>query len=114
MSSEQIPDRYKLIFFVPNPNAEECKEAVFAAGAGVFSGGKYTHACFQTKGQGQFKPGQGAAPAIGAVGELELVEETKVEVMCAGRSVMLQAVEALVKAHPYEEVAYEVYKMENV
>jgi hypothetical protein len=52
--------------------------------------------------------------AIGAVGQLETVEEMKVEIMCLGRSVMLQAVEALKKAHPYEEVAYEVYKMENV
>lgn len=65
-------------------------------------------------GQGQFLPGNGADPTIGSVGALEYVEEMKVEVMCVGRSIMLQAVEALVKAHPYEEVAYEVYKMENV
>lgn len=65
-------------------------------------------------GTGQFLPGAGANPAIGAVGEVEYVEEMKVEVMCVGRSIMLDAVKELVKAHPYEEVAYEVYKMENV
>ncbi|BCR89257.1 uncharacterized protein ACHE_50455S [Aspergillus chevalieri] len=114
MSSDKIPDRYKLIFYVPHSHLEPCKEAVFAAGAGVFSGGKYSKCCFQMPGQGQFQPGDGANPAIGSVGALEYVEEMKVEVMCVGRSIMLNAVEELVKAHPYEEVAYEVYKMENV
>lgn len=114
MSANSIPDRYKLIFYVPKSHLNPCKEAVFAAGAGVFDGGKYTKACFQTPGTGQFLPGSGANPAIGAVGEIEYVEEMKVEVMCVGRSIMLDAVKELIKAHPYEEVAYEVYKMENV
>ncbi|PYH96054.1 hypothetical protein BO71DRAFT_397439 [Aspergillus ellipticus CBS 707.79] len=114
MSSESIPDRYKLVFFVPHSHLEACKEAVFATGAGTFPGGKYRKCCFQMPGQGQFLPSEGANPAIGEVGTVETVEEMKVEVMCLGRTVMLQAVEALVQAHPYEEVAYEVYKMENV
>ena len=114
MSSDKIPDRHKLIFYVPHSHLEPCKEAVFAAGAGVFSGGKYSKCCFQMPGQGQFQPGNSANPAIGSVGALEYVEEMKVEVMCVGRSIMLKAVEELVKAHPYEEVAYEVYKMESV
>lgn len=114
MSQGQIPDRYKLVFYVPHSHLEPCKEAVFAAGAGVFDGGKYSKACFQMPGTGQFLPGSGANPAIGAVGEIEYVEEMKVEVMCVGRWIMLDAVKDLVKAHPYEEVAYEVYKMENV
>ena len=114
MSSDTIPDRYKLIFFVPHSHLDTVKDAVFATGAGTFPGGKYVKCCFQMPGQGQFMPAGGANPAIGAVGTLEYVEEMKVEVMCLGRSIMLHAVEALVKAHPYEEVAYEVYKMENV
>ncbi|KAF4214469.1 hypothetical protein CNMCM8980_010402 [Aspergillus fumigatiaffinis] len=112
--STAIPDRYKLIFFVPHSHLEQCKEAIFATGAGTFPGGKYSKCAFQMPGQGQFLPSGDANPAIGAVGQLETVEEMKVEIMCLGRSVMLQAVEALKKAHPYEEVAYEVYKMENV
>ncbi|KAF7718937.1 Ngg1p interacting factor 3, NIF3 family protein [Penicillium ucsense] len=113
-TSTSIPDRYKLIFYVPLEHLEQCKEAVFAVGAGCFPGGKYSKCCFQTQGQGQFLPSDGANPAIGAVDQLEQVEEMKVEVMCVGRSVMLDAVRELIKAHPYEEVAYEVYRMENV
>ncbi|KAL5360695.1 GTP cyclohydrolase 1 type 2/Nif3, partial [Aspergillus floccosus] len=114
MASSAIPDRYKLVFFVPHSHLNVCKDAVFDVGAGTFPGGQYTKVCFQTPGQGQFMPNGGANPAIGAVGALEYVEEMKVEVMCLGRTIMLHAVEALKKAHPYEEVAYEVYKMENV
>ncbi|KAJ5921182.1 adenosine deaminase [Penicillium verhagenii] len=113
-SSAPVPDRYKLVFFVPPSDLEACKEAIFAVGAGSFPGGIYTKCCFQTIGQGQFLPNQGANPAIGAVGVVETVEEVKLEIMCLGREVMLDAVKALVKAHPYEEVAYEVYRMENV
>ncbi|CAG8933180.1 unnamed protein product [Penicillium salamii] len=114
MSTPAIPDRYKLVFFVPTENAEPCKEAIFAVGAGSFPGGKYTKCCFQTAGTGQFLPNEGADPAVGAVGALERCEELRIEVMCLGRDVMLRAVEALIAAHPYEEVAYEVYRMENV
>ena len=115
MTSTSAPsDRYKLIFFVPPANLEACKEAIFATGAGSFPGGKYTKCCFQTLGTGQFLPNEGANPAIGGVGVLERCEEFKVEIMCAGRAVMLDAVKALIEAHPYEEVAYEVYRMEDV
>lgn len=109
-----IPERYKLVFFVPHSDLEKCKEAIFATGAGAFPGAKYTKTCFQSPGMGQFLPGDGATPAIGTVGALEKVEEMKVEILCVGRSIMLHAVQALIEAHPYEEVAYEVYKMENV
>lgn len=112
--STSTPDRYKLIFFVPTANVEPCKEAIFATGAGSFPGGKYTKCCFQTVGTGQFLPNEGADPAVGAVGALERCEEVRVEIMCLGRGIMLNAVDALISAHPYEEVAYEVYKMENV
>lgn len=113
-SPVSLPDRYKLIFFVPPSDLEACKEAIFATGAGAFPGGKYSKTCFQTVGTGQFLPNDGAAPAVGAVGALEQCEEIKAEIMCLGRDVMLNAVKELIKAHPYEEVAYEVYRMENV
>ncbi|KAJ5087863.1 NGG1p interacting factor 3 NIF3 [Penicillium angulare] len=113
-SATAPPDRYKLVFFVPPSDLEACKEAIFATGAGSFPGGKYTKCCFQTNGTGQFLPSQDANPAIGSVGTLEHCEEVKAEIMCLGREVMLDAVQALIKAHPYEEVAYEVYRMENV
>lgn len=110
----EIPDRYKLIFFVPPSDLEKCKEAIFAVGAGTFPGGKYSKCCFQTTGTGQFLPSESANPAIGATGTLETLEEVKVEVLCVGREVMMRAVKELVRAHPYEEVAYEVYRLEKV
>ncbi|KFY08084.1 hypothetical protein V492_06550 [Pseudogymnoascus sp. VKM F-4246] len=106
--------RYKLIFFVPTPALAACKSAIFAAGAGRYPGpGNYTECCFTSPGTGQFRPGNGANPAIGAVGKLEEVEEVRVETLCAGEEVARRAVGALKSAHPYEEPAYEVYKLED-
>ncbi|KLJ05554.1 hypothetical protein EMPG_10951 [Blastomyces silverae] len=107
-------DRFKLVFFAPLSHVEACKDAVFDAGAGQYPQGKYTRVCFQSPGTGQFLPGGGANPNIGKVGALEFVEEMRVEVLCMGRTTMQEAVKALVKAHPYEEPGYEVYKLENV
>lgn len=89
--------RYKLSFTVPHPSLEICKQAVFSAGAGTYAGGNYSEVCFETPGTGQFLPNQGAQPAVGKVGEVERTEEVKVEVLCAGRDVMLAAVEKLKK-----------------
>ena len=69
---------------------------------------------FETPGKGQFMPSEGAHPNIGAVGELTKVDEMKVEVLCVGGDVMVGAVDALKRAHPYEEPAYEVYALEDV
>ncbi|KAI9792003.1 MAG: hypothetical protein M1833_001287 [Piccolia ochrophora] len=108
--------RFKLIFFTPHPPLEAIKMAIFATGAGTFPGGKYSKACFQSHGVGQFLPeeAKGANPHIGTHGTLEKVDEVKVEVLCVGQKVMHDAVTALKKAHPYEEPAYEVYKLEDV
>ncbi|PVI06908.1 hypothetical protein DM02DRAFT_609286 [Periconia macrospinosa] len=110
-----IPTRYKLVFFAPLNAVSACKTAIFTAGAGRFPGPKgYTECAFTSRGTGQFRPGDGANPHIGKVGELEEVEECRVEAICLGREVAVKAVEALKKAHPYEEPAYEVYKMEDL
>lgn len=113
-STSDIPDRYKLVFFVPPENLDACKEAIFATGAGSFPGGKYTKCCFETLGTGQFLPNEGANPTLGEVGAVEQCREIKAEIMCLGREIMVNAVQELIRAHPYEEVAYEVYRMENV
>ncbi|KAL8753582.1 MAG: hypothetical protein Q9199_004954 [Rusavskia elegans] len=105
---------FKLVFTVPHSSLEVCKQAVFSAGAGNFPGGKYSEVCFETQGTGQYIPGAGAKLAIGEVGKVEKVEETKVEVQCVGKEVVVAAVDKLKRAHPYEEVAYEVYAMEDV
>ncbi|KAJ4982982.1 hypothetical protein SVAN01_11512 [Stagonosporopsis vannaccii] len=116
--------KFKLVFFVPLSALQACKSAIFAAGAGRFPGsGGYTECCFTSKGTGQFRPGDSANPhvshhftpvKIGKVGTLEEVEEYRVEAICLGRDTAVEAVAALRKAHPYEEPAYEVYKMEDM
>ncbi|MCJ1284133.1 hypothetical protein MMC26_003464 [Xylographa opegraphella] len=64
-------------------------------------------------GIGQFRPGDKANPSIGRVGAREEVKEARVETLCLGEDVVRKAVDALISAHPYEEPAYEVYKMEE-
>ncbi|KAF2707358.1 hypothetical protein K504DRAFT_504528 [Pleomassaria siparia CBS 279.74] len=107
--------KFKLIYFVPSAAVAATKSAIFAAGAGRYPGpGDYTEAAFITKGTGQFRAGDAANPHIGKVGELEEFEELRVETICIGRDVAVKAVEELKKAHPYEEVAYEVIKCEDI
>lgn len=106
--------RFKLIFFTPPSALVACKAAIFAAGAGRFPGpGNYTECCWTATGTGQFRPGNTANPHIGSVDALEEVQEVKVETLCLGEDVARRAVEALKIAHPYEEPAYEVYKLED-
>lgn len=96
---------YKICFFVPEEHAEAVKAAIFAAGAGKI--GDYDSCCWQTAGQGQFRPLEGSQPYIGQQGQIERVREYKVEMVCAeGR--MQAAIRALLDAHPYEEPAYDI------
>ncbi|AVI64304.1 NIF3 1 [Halomonas sp. GFAJ-1] len=99
---------YKLAFFVPVENAENVKEAVFETGAGRI--GDYEACCFQTRGTGQFRPLKGANPHMGQVGALETVEEYKIELVCEDELIKA-AITALKLAHPYEEVAYDVWQL---
>ncbi|MFY0989954.1 NGG1p interacting factor NIF3 [Halomonas sp. C05BenzN] len=102
---------YKLAFYVPLEDAESVKEAVFASGAGRI--GDYEACCFQTRGTGQFRPLEGADPHIGRVGDLERVEELKVELVCED-ALIREAVAALKAAHPYEEPAFDVWRLETL
>ena len=102
---------YKLAFFIPVEAAEDVKEAVFESGAGRI--GDYEACCFQTLGVGQFRPLDGADPHIGRVGQLERVDELKVELVCSDERIH-GAVAALKLAHPYEEPAYEVWRLEDL
>ena len=101
---------YKLNFFVPREDKERVKEALFKIGAGRYE--NYECCCFEMLGVGQFKPIESANPHIGELDKVELVQEYKVEMICSDELIRT-AVKALKKTHPYEEVAYEVYKIEN-
>jgi hypothetical protein len=102
---------YKLAFFVPDTHVEMVKSALFKAGAGKV--GNYDHCSWQTKGQGQYRPMQGSQPFIGQFGDLERVTEWKVEMVCED-PLIHDVIRALKKAHPYEEVAYEVWPMSDL
>lgn len=99
---------YKLTFYVPATHLEEVKQSVFATGAGKI--GNYDSCCWQTEGCGQFRALEGSQPFIGQRGEVEIVKEYKVELVCAD-SVITEAVAALKQAHPYEEPAFDVWKL---
>lgn len=101
---------FKLVTFVPRGHEGAVREAVAAAGAGVI--GAYSHCTFQSPGTGTFKPLPGANPFQGQVGALEYAEELRLEVLVpAGR--LPAAISAMRAAHPYEEVAYDIYPLAN-
>ncbi|KZX59181.1 NGG1p interacting factor NIF3 [Halioglobus sp. HI00S01] len=99
---------YKLGFYVPETHLEHVKAAAFAAGAGRI--GDYDQCCWQVAGQGQFRPSAAATPFIGKPGELELVDEYRVEMVCADDCVRA-VVDAMIAAHPYEEPAWDLLQM---
>lgn len=98
---------YKVIFFVPTAEKEPVKKAMFACGGGAL--GDYSECCFEVEGQGQFRPNQDANPHIGQKNELTIVQETKVEMVVSPEKIT-EVLRAMKKAHPYEEVAYDVFK----
>ncbi|QEY14536.1 NGG1p interacting factor NIF3 [Cellvibrio sp. KY-GH-1] len=99
---------YKLVFFVPESHLEQVKTAVFAAGAGCI--GHYDQCCWQTIGQGQFRPLSDANPFIGQVNKLETLTEYRVEMVCAEEYIR-QVVSALRESHPYEAPAFDVVQV---
>ena len=101
----------KLVWFVPEEALDATRDAVFAAGAGRI--GEYERCSWYTAGTGTFLAREGASPAIGEVGEEQSVPELRVEtVVPAERAAAV--VRALVGAHPYEEVAFELYAIVDV
>lgn len=99
---------YKLVFFVPEDYMESVKQAVFDAGAGRI--GQYDQCSWQTKGQGQFRPLAGSQPVLGTQDQLEVLDEWQVEMVCENACISA-VVAALKLAHPYEEVAYQVWQL---
>lgn len=99
---------YQLSFYVPVNHVDAVKDALFKAGAGRAKG--YDGCAWQTLGQGQFRPLVGSHPYLGEIGKLETVAEYKVEMVCADELIK-PVVEALIRAHPYEQPAYAIYKI---
>ena len=98
---------YRINVYVPSSHLEAVKDAMFQAGAGRI--GCYEHCCWQTEGQGQFRPLAGNQAFIGETGQLEYVPEHKLEMVCEA-DVIRDVISALKGAHPYEEPAFDVYE----
>lgn len=92
-----------VVVYVPEPDSERLVDALGAAGAGAI--GDYSRCAWLGEGTGTFLPGDGANPAIGTLGSIARVAETRVE-MVLPRALRGRVRAALVAAHPYEEPAY--------
>ena len=100
----------KIVTFVPEADVERVAGAMAEAGAGVI--GNYDACSFRIAGEGTFKGNDAATPAVGRRGTLERVREIRLEMVVQGPR-LADVVTALRSAHPYEEVAYDVYPVET-
>ena len=105
------PKNVKIVVFVPETHTDIVREAMGKAGAGII--GNYSFCSFSTKGIGRFKPEQGANPHIGEVGKFEEVTEEKIETICP-KEKLREVIKAIKEVHPYDEVALDVYPLENI
>lgn len=103
--------RVKLVTFVPQDDVDTVVDALAEAGAGHI--GDYTRCHFRVDGTGSFRPDEGAEPHVGRVGEVHHEPEARVE-MELPRGAVGRVVAALVAAHPYEEVAYDLHPLLDV
>ena len=100
----------KLVTFCPQKNAKEIRNALFLAGAGKI--GKYGECSFNSVGTGTFKAGEGSHPFVGKIGERHEENESRIEVIFPVY-LQHQIVQSMQEAHPYEEVAYDIYEVTN-
>ncbi|ESK84474.1 structural toxin protein [Moniliophthora roreri MCA 2997] len=111
--------RFKMVFFTPSVNTRSILDHLFAKYPQELGKiGNYEQCAFITRGTGQFKPTSDADPTIGTVaGSLEFVEEDRVELVIndkGKKDEVRKAIEELRKVHPYEEVAVDIYKVEDI
>lgn len=100
----------KLVCYVPKDNLENVSSAIFDSGAGHI--GNYSHCSFSVDGMGSFQGNEYSNPVIGSPNSLEKVEESRFETVFPSY-LESRVIQALQKAHPYEEVAYDIYALEN-
>ncbi len=101
---------YKLVVFVPNNHSDKIRNILGDEGAGWI--GNYSHCTYNIEGIGTFMPQEGTNPYIGKTYELEKVEETRIETIVQKKD-LKRVLNKMIKAHPYEEVAYDIYPLVN-
>ncbi|NDI33704.1 Nif3-like dinuclear metal center hexameric protein [Chengkuizengella sediminis] len=99
----------KLVVFVPEEAHNNVLKSIFAAGAGWI--GDYSHCSFNIKGEGTFLAQENTDPYIGEKGKLTKANEIRIETIVP-QNIQRKVVQAMLKAHPYEEVAYDLYPMD--
>jgi hypothetical protein len=100
----------KLVIFVPLTHTDTVREALGNAGAGKI--GNYDFCSFSTRGVGRFRGNDQSNPSVGNAGMYESVEEEKIEVLVS-RDILKQVIEVVKSVHPYEEVAFDIYPVED-
>ncbi len=100
--------KVKIVTFVPLDHADTVRNALGSAGAGRI--GEYNFCSYSVIGKGRFTPSENANPHIGSPDQPEIVEEERVEVVC-DRSNAKAVIAAMKSAHPYEEVAFDIYPL---
>jgi dinuclear metal center YbgI/SA1388 family protein len=100
----------KIITFVPIDSSNKVREAMFNAGAGKI--GNYDSCSFNIDGQGTFRGNENTNPFVGEKGKLHFENETKIETIVP-KFLVNRVVSAMIKAHPYEEIAYDIYPLDN-
>ncbi len=106
----QVGRLKKLICFVPEAQLSTVRESIFAAGAGQI--GRYAGCSFSVSGTGSFTAGEGTNPYVGSIGQQHFEKEARLEVVFPAH-IQGKVVSAMIKAHPYEDVAYDIYTMDN-
>ena len=101
-------EKNKIVVFIPAGYADRVSKAMSEAGGGVI--GEYLECSFRTEGKGTFRGGKRSNPVVGKKGRLEKVEETRLEMVCAVEK-LNAVIEAMLRVHPYEEPAYDVYEI---
>ncbi len=110
LEKTQVEKLYKIAVYVPLSHEEMVRNAMTQEGAGHI--GKYSNCTFATRGMGIFIPLENTNSYIGKKGKLEKVEEIKIETICKEKD-LDKIINKMLMIHPYEEVAYDIYAMEN-
>lgn len=101
---------FKLAVFVPKTHVEIVKNVIFETGAGQI--GKYDECSFSMPGEGSFRATEEATPFVGQIGKRHSEEEIRIEVILP-KWLTNRTITAIKTVHPYEEVAYDIYALEN-
>ena len=100
----------KLVVFTPLTHADIVRATLGNTGAGII--GNYDFCSFSTRGVGRFRGNENSNPSIGEAMEFEAAEEERIEVVIP-RAILKNVIEAVKKVHPYEEMAFDIYPLED-